>query len=197
MTNYYYKSIYKLNHTREYNDIETTLHPERVAHYSKILAAGLGLDQRFQRTIFNASFYHDVGKIGIPDEILRKGENLNKEEYEIMKMHTTIGHEISKFSKGKYLKVGGLIALTHHEKYDGSGYPHGLSGDSIPIEGRIVAVADVFDTLTSEDLDQESWSFEKAVDFLKQESGKHFDPKLVKIFTDNIKTIRDIYHKYR
>ena len=129
--------------------------------------------------ILHAAPMHDVGKIGIPDKILLKPGKLNSEEWKIMKTHSTIGGEIFSEGKSRIMKMSQSIALTHHEKWDGSGYPDGLMGEDIPLEGRIVAVADVFDALISERPYKEAWPVDKAVALIEMESGKHFDPQVV------------------
>jgi response regulator RpfG family c-di-GMP phosphodiesterase len=180
----------------EYRDPETGSHIARVAHYSKLLAKEYGLDESEQEIIFFASPLHDVGKVGIRDDILLKPGKLEANEYEIMKTHSSIGYDILKESQNPYLIAGAIIAKLHHEKYDGSGYYSGISGDEIHIYGRITAIADVFDALTSERPYKKPWTFEEAVEFLKKESGKHFDPKLVELFIKNIDMIKEIYEKF-
>jgi putative two-component system response regulator len=138
-----------------------------------------------------------VGKIGIPDHILMKPGLYTTEEFEIMKRHPLIGYEMLKEGRSPYLKTGAEIALTHHEKYNGSGYPYGLKGEAIPISGRILAVADVFDALTTHRPYKEAWPFEKAVDLLMRERGMHFDPVLVDIFMENRDKIWEIYSTMR
>ncbi|MDP2077098.1 MAG: response regulator [Sulfuricurvum sp.] len=180
----------------EYRDPETGSHIARVAHYSKLLAKEYGLDEREQDIIFFASPLHDVGKVAIRDNILLKPAKLEADEYEIMQTHASIGYEILKESKNPYLVAGAIIAKHHHEKYDGTGYHTGIRGEEIHIYGRITAIADVFDALTSQRPYKKPWTFEDATEFLKQESGKHFDPKLVELFTQNIQKIKEIYLKF-
>ena len=180
----------------EYRDPETGSHISRVAHYSKLLAKEYGFDEKEQEIIFFASPLHDIGKVGIRDDILLKPARLEDDEYKIMKTHSVIGYEILKNSKNPYLKAGAVIAKTHHEKYDGNGYPEGLLKDDIHIYGRITAIADVFDALTSQRPYKDPWSFEDAKDFLIKESGKHFDPELVELFVKNIDKIKEIYLKF-
>jgi putative two-component system response regulator/two-component system response regulator RpfG len=128
---------------------------------------------------------HDVGKIGIPDSILLKPGPLTEEQFNTMKTHTEIGFNILKNTRSKYLQAGGVIAWTHHEKIDGSGYPRGIRGNEIPLLGRIVAVADVFDALISDRVYKKSWSPEEAIEFMKLQSGTHFDPELIEYFVFN------------
>jgi putative two-component system response regulator len=192
-----FETLDTLGRTAEYKDPETGAHVARVAHYAKMLAKEYGLDEDIQTTIFHASPFHDIGKVGIPDRVLLKPGRLDEDEFEIMKTHSIIGYDILKNATSKYLVAGGRIALTHHEKYDGTGYPKGLVAQDIPIEGRIVAVADVFDALTSKRPYKEPWSFERAIGLLQEESGKHFDPKIVDIFIKNIEQVKEIHDRYQ
>jgi len=192
-----HESLIVLGKTAEFKDPETANHIARVAHYSKLLANKYGLDETTQETIYYASPFHDIGKVGIKDNILLKPGKLDDDEFEIMKTHATIGYSILKDAQSKYLKMGASIALTHHEKYNGTGYPKGLSGNTIPIEGRIVAVADVFDALVSIRPYKKAWSFDDALDLLKKESGVHFDPELIEIFIKNIDEIKSIYNDFQ
>ncbi len=185
-----------LGKTAEFKDPETGAHVARVAHYSKTLAALSGQSEKFQDTIFYASPFHDIGKVGIPDKILLKPGRLEADEFEIMKTHSTIGYKILKNSQSEYLKAGGIIAFNHHEKYDGSGYPNGLKGENIPLLGRITAIADVFDALTSQRPYKKAWSFEDACSLLIEEKGKHFDPVLVDLFIENVEQFKAIYNKF-
>jgi response regulator RpfG family c-di-GMP phosphodiesterase len=191
-----HEALRVISRLAEYRDPETGSHIARVAHYSKLLAKEYGLDEREQEIIFFASPLHDVGKVGIRDDILLKPSKLDASEYEIMKSHSSIGYDILKESKNPYLMAGAIIARHHHEKYDGSGYHTGISGDDIHIYGRITAIADVFDALTSQRPYKKPWTFEATVEYLKKESGKHFDPKLVDLFIKNIKKIKEIYLKF-
>ncbi len=180
--------LYKMGEVSERRSKETGNHVKRVAQYSKDLALLYGLDEKEANLIFAASPMHDIGKVGIPDEILKKPDKLNKEEFEIMKSHADIGYRILKNSKRPILQVASIIAREHHEKYDGSGYPRALKGEDIHIYGRITAVADVFDALGSNRYYKQAWEDEKIFDFFRSQSGKHFDPKLVDIFMENIDT---------
>lgn len=191
-----HEALVIISRLAEYRDPETGSHISRVAHYSRLLAQEYGLSQREQEILFYASPLHDIGKVGIRDDILLKPAKLENDEYEIMKTHSSIGYDMLKDSKNPYLQAGAIIAKHHHEKFDGSGYFSGLKGDEIDIYGRITAIADVFDALTSERPYKKPWSFEEAVLFLHNESGKHFDPKLVLLFEKNIDKIREIYLKF-
>lgn len=186
-----------LGKAAEFKDPETGAHVNRVAYYSKMLANEYGLSSKEQDLIFYAAPFHDLGKVGIEDKILLKPGRLDNEEFTKMKHHALIGYEILKDSNSEYLQAGATIALSHHERYDGSGYPNGLSKDDIHIFGRIVAIADVFDALTSERPYKEAWSFDKAVQFLKDEKGKHFDPKIVDIFINNLHKIKQIQNDFK
>ena len=184
-----------LGSASDYRDPETGAHIIRVGHYSKMLASCLREDKDAQDLIFMASPLHDIGKLGIPDTILLKPGRLTSDEFEIMKTHTKIGYDILKNSKSWYLRAGGEIALTHHEKYDGSGYPSGLKGNSIPLFGRIVCVADVFDALTSKRPYKDPWPLQKAFDFLESESGKSFDPVITSYFIENRELVESIFYE--
>lgn len=185
-----------LGKTAEYKDPETGSHIIRVANYAKVVANDYGLSRELQDVLFKASPFHDIGKVGIQDSILLKPGKLDEDEWQVMQKHALIGYEILKRSQSEYLKAGGIIAFSHHEKYDGSGYPKGLKGSSIPILGRIVAIADVFDALTTKRPYKEAWTFEEGVTYILDQSGKHFDPELVAAFNHCIDQIRDIYDTY-
>jgi putative two-component system response regulator len=185
-----------LGKTAEYKDPETASHVARVARYSKLLAKEYGLSTKEQDIIFYASPFHDLGKIGIEDKILLKPGKLDEDEFKIMKTHAQIGYEILKNSKSEYLQAGATIAVSHHEKFNGAGYPNGLIGENIPIFGRIVAIADVFDALTSFRPYKKAWSFDEALTYLEERSGKDFDPKMVNIFKNKIDQVKEIYNSY-
>ncbi len=185
-----------LGKTAEYKDPETASHVARVAHYSKLLALKYGLSEKEQDLIFYASPFHDLGKVGIEDSILLKPAKLSVQEFEIMKKHAQIGYEILKDSQSQYLQAGATIAISHHERWNGNGYPNNLKGEDIPIFGRIVSVADVFDALTSNRPYKEAWSFDDALEFLKNEAGKHFDPKLVALFIESQDDVNKIFHSF-
>lgn len=185
-----------LSATAEYRDPETGSHIARVAHYSKMLARLYGLSAEEQNIIFYASPLHDIGKVGISDAILLKPGKLTEEEFNTMKTHSMIGYDILKDAKNVYLEAGAIIARTHHEKFDGSGYPSGSKGEDIHVYGRITALADVFDALTSVRPYKEAWSFERAMDLLQSNAGSHFDPKLVEMFVANIDEVRQIYQTF-
>ncbi|MDX1296146.1 MAG: response regulator [Sulfurimonadaceae bacterium] len=188
-----HEALQVLSKTAEYKDPETGSHISRVAHYSKLMAEGVGLDTYEQELIFYASPLHDIGKVGINDAVMLKPGKLTPDEFEVMKGHSQIGYEILKSSKNPYLQAGAVIAHSHHEKFDGSGYPQGLKGEDIHIYGRITAIADVFDALTSERPYKKAWSFDDAIALISEQSGSHFDPELVAIFIDHIDTVKEIY----
>ena len=176
------ETLFRLAKAGEYRDEETGNHIIRMAKYSRLIAESLSLPEEQCELIEVAAPMHDIGKIGISDLILLKSAKLTTEEFEIMKTHATIGYNILHDSPSKYLRLGAEIALGHHEKFDGSGYPQGLKGEIIPLEARIVAVADVFDALTSTRPYKKSWSNEEAFAHLDAHKGKHFDPRCVAAF---------------
>lgn len=184
--------VQRLGLAAEYKDNETGLHVIRMSHFSRILGIAAGMTEHEADDLLHAAPMHDVGKIGIPDRILQKPGPLDAEEWKIMQSHVTIGAEIIGEHAGGMLALARSIALTHHEKYDGSGYPNALAGEDIPLVGRITAIADVFDALTSERPYKRAWSEDEAVDFLLQQKGRHFDPQLVDLFVAEMPAIREI-----
>ncbi len=189
--------ILRLSKAAEFRDPETGAHILRMAHYSRLIATKLGLSQADQQLILDAAPMHDVGKVGIPDNILLKPGRLDPAEFEIMKTHAPMGGQILSGSGSMLLETAALIANTHHEKFDGSGYPSGLIGDAIPLFGRIVAVADVFDAPTSERPYKKAWSNEKAVDFLRENAGSHFDPACVDAFLSEFEIAERIQKQFQ
>ena len=189
--------IYKMGEIGETRSKETGNHVKRVAEYSKILALEYGLSKDDADILFTASPMHDIGKVGIPDSILKKPGRLTEEEFEIMKTHAEIGYNILKNSTRKVLKAASIVAYEHHEKWDGTGYPRALSGEDIHIYGRITALADVFDALGSKRCYKEAWDDEKIFDLLKEESGKQFDPKLIEIFFNKLDDFLEIRERLR
>ncbi len=165
-----------------YRDYETGAHISRVGHYAQLIAQGLALPAQEQALVLEAAAMHDIGKVGIPDHILLKPGRLDDAEMQIMREHARLGHELLQGSSSHLLQAGATIALSHHEKYDGSGYPQGLQGTDIPLLGRIVAVADVFDALTSERPYKKPWSLDAAAAYLQAQRGLHFDPHCVDVF---------------
>lgn len=189
--------IYKLGEISESRSEETGQHVKRVAEYSKLLATKLELSDEDINTVFTASPMHDIGKISIPDAILHKPDKLDEKEWEIMQTHAKIGYDILKNSSRPILKAAAEISHSHHEKWDGSGYPEGLKGSDIPIFGRITAIADVFDALGSDRSYKKSWPIENILDLFHKERGKHFDPNLVDIFFENIDEFLEIREKFK
>jgi putative two-component system response regulator len=184
--------VQRLGLAAEYKDNETGLHVIRMSHFARILGIAAGMTENEADDLLHAAPMHDVGKIGIPDRILQKPGPLDADEWKIMQSHVTIGAEIIGEHAGGMLALARSIALTHHEKYDGSGYPNGLAGEQIPLVGRITAIADVFDALTSERPYKKAWSEQEAIDFLHQQKGRHFDPQLVDLFAEKMPAIREI-----
>lgn len=174
--------IRRLGRAAEYKDNETGLHVIRMSHYAKEIALAVGFSHVDADELYNAAPMHDIGKIGIPDSVLLKPGKLDPDEWDIMKSHAQIGAEILGDDKSNLLQVAQRIALSHHEKWDGSGYPQGLSGTAIPIEARIVAIADVFDALTSVRPYKKAWTIDEAVSHIERHAGTHFDPALVAAF---------------
>lgn len=189
--------IYKLGEIGETRSSETGNHVKRVAEYSKLFAQKINLNNDDINRLFMASPMHDIGKIGIPDAILNKAGKLTQEEWEIMKTHTQIGYEILKNSKRETLKTAGIVSYTHHEKWDGTGYPLGLKEKEIHIFGRITAIADVFDALSSERVYKKAWSLEKIYEYFNDEKGKYFDPELIDVFFNNLDEFLAIRDKYK
>ncbi len=174
--------VTRLARAAEFRDPETGAHIQRMAHYSELIACRLGLDSAHQKQILQASPMHDVGKLGIPDSILLKPGRLTPEEFETMKGHPRHGYDILKESSSPVIQLAASIALTHHERFDGEGYPGALRGNAIPLEGRIVAVADVFDALTSSRPYKRAWSLDEARQHLDRGRGSHFDPHCIDAF---------------
>jgi putative two-component system response regulator len=188
----YKDSLYRLSIAAEYRDDDTAGHIKRIRLYCDVIGEQLGLNSKFREIMYATSALHDVGKIGIPDSILLKPGKLNKEEWDIMRRHTTIGSKILGGANNIFLQTAETIALTHHEKYDGSGYPCGLRGEHIPLEGRIVAVADVFDALTSKRVYKPIYSIDDSLRIIKEGSGTHFDANVVEAMFKRVVEIRDI-----
>jgi len=191
------ETLMRLARAGEFRDEETGYHLVRMAHYSRLIADTIGLEREEAETIELAAPLHDIGKIGIPDHILLKPQRLDDTEWKVMRRHPVIGHEILKGSASKYVRMGALIALGHHEKYDGSGYPNGLVGDHIPLCARIVAVADVYDALTSLRPYKQAWASEKAYEYLTAQRGRHFDPGLVDAFAGVQREILEVQNEWR
>ncbi len=188
--------IRNLGRAAEFKDNETGMHVLRMSHYSRLLAKATGANPDWVKLIYAAAPMHDIGKIGIPDHILLKAGKLSDEEWEIMKKHPLIGSDIIGNHDSELLKVAREIALYHHEKWDGSGYPEQLKGDDIPLSAQIVAIADVFDALTTERPYKKAWDVDEAFAYMQAQAGTHFQPELIDLFLSkraDILTIKDTY----
>ena len=184
--------IERLLRAAEFRDDDTGNHVTRIGAYAFELAKAVGFSSEFCDMLMYASMMHDMGKIGIPDSILLKPGKLDPEEWEKMKTHTDKGAEIMAGSSFEVIKLAEQIALCHHERWDGSGYPRGLRGEEIPIGGRVTAICDVFDALLSDRPYKKAWPLEEVIEEIKRSSGTHFDPELVKVFLENINIFIDI-----
>lgn len=187
-------TIHRLSRAAEYKDEDTGAHILRMSHYSAAVARKMGLNDVTVESILYAAPMHDIGKISTPDRILLKPGKLDQDEWEIMKQHTTVGGRILEGSDTEFIRLAEVVALTHHEKWDGSGYPKGLKGAKIPLVGRIVAIGDVFDALTSKRPYKEPFSLEKSYGIIREGRGNHFDPDVVDAFfavEDEILAIKD------
>lgn len=191
-----FETIGRLTKAAEFRDDETAAHLQRMSRYSRLLAKKCGIDDYTSELILTASPMHDVGKIGIPDSILLKPGKLTAAEYDVMKQHTEIGYRILSGSDSALLKLAASIAHTHHEKFNGTGYPNRLAGKEIPIEGRIVAVADVFDALTSKRPYKEEWPLERALALLTEGRDQHFDGELVDLFIEEMDAVLEIKRQF-
>jgi HD-GYP domain-containing protein (c-di-GMP phosphodiesterase class II) len=180
----------------EFHDNDTGMHVERMSRYSSLLFEKMGYSAEDCEAMRLGAMLHDVGKIGIPDRVLKKPGKLDAEEWEVMKTHTTIGYEMLIESESPFLQKGAIIALSHHEKWDGSGYPRSLQGKAIPVEGRIVAIADVFDALCSRRVYKASWPLDEVLSTIRESSGSHFDPELVDLFLGNIDEVLQIQQRF-
>lgn len=191
------ETILRLARAGEYRDEGTGNHIIRMAKYSRFIAEALGTFSRQDcDDLEYAAPMHDIGKIGIPDGILLKPGKLNDYEWDIMQTHTTIGHAILSDSQSRYMKIGAIIALNHHERFDGKGYPNGLKGEEIPLIARIVAVADVFDALVSSRPYKQAWETKEAIAYIQHNAGSHFDPQCVDAFMQKIDLIEQIKQDY-
>ena len=189
--------IIRLSKAADSRDPETGAHILRMSHFAKLIAAKLGLSEEDQELLLNAAPMHDVGKVGIPDHILLKPGRLDVAEFEIMKQHAVMGYEILNGSDSVILQAAAQIALGHHEKYDGSGYPGGLVGEAIPLFARICAVADVFDALTSERPYKIAWADEPSIALLRAGAGGHFDPACVEAFLSSWDEVVEIRNRFK
>lgn len=188
--------IHKLTRLSCSRDEETGNHMRRVAYLAQLVAQSRGLPADYCDLILLAAPLHDIGKVGIPDRILLKPGRLDAAEWEVMKTHARIGHELLKDSASPVLRMGADIAIAHHEKFDGSGYPNGLRGEDIPLAGRIVAAVDAFDALLSVRPYKRAWSAEDALEYLRRNAGTHFDPLCVEILLDRRADALSIEQRY-
>jgi len=190
----YKETLECLSRAAEFNDNETAKHTERIGTYSHRLAMIVGLDSHHAARIREAAPLHDIGKIGVPESILLKPGKLNKDERRIIEQHPEMGAKILGTNLySNTMKIASLIALTHHERWDGTGYPFGTHGESIPIEGRIVALCDVFDALISVRPYKPAWPTDKIQPLIASEQGKHFDPKLAQLFMQHFSNFVEIH----
>ncbi|MCJ8318850.1 MAG: two-component system response regulator [Colwellia sp.] len=189
--------IRRLGRAAEFKDNETGMHVIRMSWFSRFLAEQIGKSEQWCDLLYNAAPMHDIGKIGIPDRVLLKPGKLDSEEWEIMKKHVEYGAEIIGDHHSPLLQLAKEVANFHHEKWDGNGYPNKISGLDIPISARIVAIADVFDALTSERPYKKAWTEERAIALLKEDAGTHFDPSLVPEFIKCLPKVREVQAQYR
>jgi len=189
-------AVYMLGEAGHFSDPDTGVHIWRMAAYASALASACGYDEEAYKQLELAAPMHDTGKIGIPGEILRKPSKLNADEWVIMKTHTTIGHDILAKSSAPLFRLAAQIALEHHEKWDGSGYPNGLKAELISESARIVAIADVFDALTMKRPYKDAWSVDDAINYMRSISGSHFEPRLFDIFESILPKICEIKDKW-
>jgi putative two-component system response regulator len=188
--------IRNLGRAAEFKDNETGLHVIRMSHYTRLIAKHLGANREWVELLYNAAPMHDIGKIGIPDNILLKPGKLEPHEWEIMKKHPQIGADIIGQHQSPLLRLAREVALCHHEKWDGSGYPAGMRGAAIPLSARVLCIADVFDALTTERPYKKAWDTDEAFAFINEQAGKHFDPEIVNIFLSIKDEILAIKHEY-
>ncbi|MEO2279878.1 two-component system response regulator [Pseudoalteromonas pernae] len=189
--------IRRLGRAAEFKDNETGTHVIRMSWFARFLAQEIGQPESWCDLLYNAAPMHDIGKIGIPDKVLLKPGKLDAQEWEIMKKHAQYGADIIGEHPSPILQMAKEVAITHHEKWNGMGYPNGLKGEEIPLSGRIVAVADVFDALTSARPYKPAWTEQKAIALLREEAGQHFDPSLIEPFIAILPKIREIQDKYK
>jgi putative two-component system response regulator len=190
------ETIYRLSRAAEFRDDETGQHLQRMSRYCQLIGRRIGLDENTCELLRIASPMHDVGKLGIPDRILLKPGRLTTEEFAVMKGHAEIGYRILVGSDATPLKIAATIAYTHHEKWDGNGYPRGLKGEDIPLPGRIAAIADVFDALTSARPYKPAWALDDALELMRNNRGAHFDPNLVDAFFDALPEVLEVRARF-
>ncbi|MFA6310910.1 MAG: HD domain-containing phosphohydrolase [Sterolibacterium sp.] len=190
------EAIHLLGRAVEFKDHHTGQHVIRMSHYSQIIALAFTGDELWADRLFHAAAMHDVGKIGVPDRILGKPARLDPPEWEVMQKHSVFGGQILAGNTSDVLQLAQEIAVSHHEQWDGSGYPRGLAGPDIPLSGRIVAIADVFDALTSRRPYKDAWQEDKAVRYIADHADIHFDPELVSVFLEQLPAIQAVRGQY-
>jgi len=201
LQNAYRDTVFTLIRASEHKDEETGFHVRRISHYCCLLAEALKLSPAFCDTIFQASPMHDVGKIGIPDHILLKPGSFNQEEWNIMRTHCALGSNILADGSSPYTKMGAEIALNHHERWDGSGYPNGLAGEMIPLAARVMQICDVYDALRSKRPYKQAFDHQQTVEIITKGDGRthpmHFDPTILECFVKEADQFADIYGQYK
>jgi len=190
------ETIFRLARMVEFRDEETGQHLHRMSSYCEILARRIGYEEQRRELVRLSSQLHDVGKVAVPDSILLKRGKLTPEEFEVIKGHAETGFQMLSGSASEVVQMGALIARTHHEHWDGNGYPRGLAGEHIPLEGRIAAVADVFDALTSDRVYRSALPVKSATEMMRSERGSHFDPELLDQFLDGLPEVEAIRRAY-
>lgn len=190
------ETLSRLARAIEFRDAGTSAYLERMAHVAGLIAEAMGLPEEQVRIIELAAPLHDIGKIAIPDAVLMKPGPLDEQERARMKQHPRIGYQLLQDSQNRFIQVGALVALRHHERYDGKGYPDGLAGEDIPLEARIVTVADIFDALISRRPYKEAWSIARALEYIGEQSGQMLDPRCVSALMDNLPRLHDICDRY-
>ncbi len=196
----YQETIFTMTRAAEHKDEDTGAHVQRISYYSRVLSEALGMDDEFIENIFFASPMHDIGKIGVPDHVLLKPSGFVPDEWQIMQEHAAMGAKILGNSKSPYLKMGAEIALNHHERWDGSGYPNGKKGDEIPISARIMCICDIYDALRSKRPYKPAFDHQKTVEIIingdSRTQPKHFDPLILDVFKRNHQLFCDIFDEY-
>lgn len=190
------ETIHRLAIAAEFRDDETARHIQRMSHYCALLATRYGFDAQRCELIRIASPMHDIGKIATPDQILLKPGKVTADEFEVIRRHTEIGYRILEGSEAELLKLAAAIAWTHHERFDGTGYPRNLAGEAIPVEGRIAAIADAFDALTSRRVYKPAFPIDQAIAMMQQQRGRQFDPALLDLFLDSMEAVLTIRNQY-
>ncbi|MCF7822412.1 MAG: HD domain-containing protein [Mariprofundaceae bacterium] len=192
----YLETVFKLGVASEFKDGDTYDHIHRIGYMVKIVAYHMGFSAEERELLFHASSMHDIGKIGIPDSVLKKKETLNDEEWEIMRRHSEMGAKMLENTDSEILQLSEKIAMSHHEKWNGKGYPEGLVGDQIPKAAQIVAIADVFDALVHARVYKSAWKVQKALDFIQSQRGEHFSPEVTDAFFNGIEEILEVQKKF-